>query len=197
MLSLRPLHSESVRRAVGVCTLCALLLGTIGVPLPRVVSKDLSQAFPCQQSACGCMSAEACWRSCCCHTNREKVAWAKKHGVEVPAYVIAAAAKESSTGGASCCAVKVAKRKSCCETEKAPTKTKTTLTLVNLDNARKCQGQASLVLLLGQIVAEVREVEFDFLPEFCGLVTPVSLSAESFVADLPLQPPRAAFSPRA
>ncbi|MCA9013788.1 MAG: hypothetical protein KDA77_00525 [Planctomycetaceae bacterium] len=71
------------------------------VPLPVVsrspVEKDQSAAYPCQNRPCGCGSAEACWKGCCCFTNREKLAWAEANGVTPPSYIIAAAAKEAAT----------------------------------------------------------------------------------------------------
>lgn len=214
----RRIHSESSRRLVGLCTLCALVLGTIGVPVPQLVSKnqsgkDQSQPFPCQQRACGCMDAASCWKSCCCHTNREKLAWAKQHGVTPPAFVVAAAAQEGGSTAKSCCAAKtsVAKTsaakttvaKECCETneggetEEAAPQVKTALGLVLLNDARKCQGHSSLVLLLMQTVAEIREVEFDFQPVAGEIVTPTSIYGESLLTDLDAPPPRASYSPHA
>lgn len=189
MRLLRLINSARSRRLVGLCTLCALVIGTIGMPMPRLATKDQSQPFPCQQRACGCVNADACWKSCCCHTNGEKIAWAKKHGVKVPDFVVAAVLKEGVATAKSCCMAKASKPASCCETKAKP-KSETTLGLIVFDDARKCQGQSSLVLLLSQTVAEVREIEFDFRPAYSGTVTPLSTFADSAVADLPLKPPR-------
>lgn len=75
-------------------TFCALL-----VPLPMAGTdpsngKDKSVPFPCQDRPCGCATAEQCWTGCCCFTNVEKVAWARRNGVTIPAYVVEAAKKE-------------------------------------------------------------------------------------------------------
>jgi hypothetical protein len=47
--------------------------------------------FPCSSCPCGCATAEQCWRSCCCHTLAERMAWAREHGVRPPEYAIAEA----------------------------------------------------------------------------------------------------------
>jgi hypothetical protein len=72
-----------------LCAVVALLsyLATIGgVPLPSVHGKDQSQPFPCQDHPCGCLTAEQCWRHCCCFTPEEKWVWAQAQHVEPPAY---------------------------------------------------------------------------------------------------------------
>jgi hypothetical protein len=70
-------------------------IATLGIPLPVPVLKDLAEAFPCMNCGCGCVNAAACWRQCCCYTNAEKLAWANRHGVEVPQFVLQQAAAES------------------------------------------------------------------------------------------------------
>lgn len=74
----------------------AVAICSVGVPLPAQTARKSGDPFPCQHCACGCKDAESCWRNCCCHTNREKLAWAKRHGVKPPAFVIAAARQEES-----------------------------------------------------------------------------------------------------
>jgi hypothetical protein len=92
------------------CVAVGLLLNwlvlTLGIPLPTWSAKDRTRPFPCMDSDCGCHTAEKCWQSCCCHTNQEKLVWAKRNGVTPPAYVAAAAAKEAkskSSAHFSCC----------------------------------------------------------------------------------------------
>jgi hypothetical protein len=159
------------------------------------------------------MDAAACWKSCCCFTNREKLAWAKQHGVTPPALVIAAAAQEAPATAKSCCAAKTSAAKTSaakttaakgccetkegCETKEAAPQVKTALGLVLLNEARKCQGHSSLVLLLMQTVAEVREVDFDFQPVCCDTLTPTSIFGESLMTDLDSPPPRASDAPHA
>src|SRR5437764_8818198 len=87
-------HRLGRRLCAGV-VLVAYLLTAGGVPLPLPPEKDLSQPFPCQDHACGCRSAEECWRHCCCYTPEEKLAWARAHGIEPPAYAERPAAERA------------------------------------------------------------------------------------------------------
>jgi hypothetical protein len=73
-----------------------------GLPLPAFAAavngaakKDLSKPFPCMNRPCGCKNADQCWRSCCCFTMRERLAWAEANGVEPPDFVREAAAREA------------------------------------------------------------------------------------------------------
>ena len=75
------------RRLTAAGTLLAFIAATVGVPLPPPpVVKDGGKAFPCQGRACGCQTAEECWRHCCCTTPEERWAWAAEHNVTPPAY---------------------------------------------------------------------------------------------------------------
>src|SRR5687767_4937393 len=108
-MPLWPFHLRvSPRQFVAALSLAGFLAATVGVPVinPWVspLGKDLSQPFPCQHSACGCQNAEACWRGCCCLSNRQQLAWAKDHGVKAPTYVAEQASREEVAG--SCCAVR-------------------------------------------------------------------------------------------
>jgi len=79
-------------------TVCVFALPFPAVVIPQSASeKDLSEPFPCMHRACGCRSAEQCWKSCCCFSNREKVAWARANQVRLPLFVHRAADKEVST----------------------------------------------------------------------------------------------------
>jgi hypothetical protein len=76
--------------------ICALLasgyaFAAAGIPLPVVSSNKSNELFPCATSGCGCDSAERCWRSCCCHTLAERLAWAAENGVTPPAFALAEA----------------------------------------------------------------------------------------------------------
>jgi hypothetical protein len=66
--------------------LMSFTVSAVGFPLPATRIKDPSAPFPCQDHACGCRSAEQCWRHCCCFTSAERWAWAKAHHIEPPAY---------------------------------------------------------------------------------------------------------------
>lgn len=102
-----------------VLWLLAFVLGVTGWPTYRQVlgtnGKDITQPFPCMHSHCGCKSAAQCWKSCCCKTMSQKLAWAKDHGVQPPTFVVTAAAEETRTAvvtASSCC-----EKKSCCATK--------------------------------------------------------------------------------
>jgi hypothetical protein len=73
-------------RFYGGVTLLAHLATVFGLPMPAVATKPNSEPFPCQHHACGCLSAEQCWRSCCCFTPEQRWAWAKEHQVQPPSY---------------------------------------------------------------------------------------------------------------
>lgn len=71
------------------CSMAPLAVGQQSV-------KDLSEPFPCQHRACGCRSADQCWKRCCCFSNAQKVAWARANRVKPPEYVIASLEREQS-----------------------------------------------------------------------------------------------------
>jgi hypothetical protein len=81
------------RRATATVALVAYLLTATGVPLPGRDLKRGSQPFPCQGHACGCSSAEQCWKRCCCYSPRQKLAWAQANGVTPPAALVAEVAQ--------------------------------------------------------------------------------------------------------
>ncbi len=70
--------------------LFAFVVSLFPIPLIKTKAKG-GQPYPCQQNACGCSSAEQCWKSCCCYNDQQKLAWAKKHGVKPPEWFVAKA----------------------------------------------------------------------------------------------------------
>jgi hypothetical protein len=75
------------RRLIAAGALLAYLAATIGLPFPPpLIVKDGGKPFPCQGHACGCQTAEDCWRHCCCHTPEERWAWAEENHVQPPEY---------------------------------------------------------------------------------------------------------------
>src|SRR4051812_42841734 len=80
------------RRSVSAVLLGAYLVTAAGIPLPSGAKPHATdESYPCANCACGCTSAEQCWRSCCCHSLAERFAWAEEHHVRPPDYAIAAA----------------------------------------------------------------------------------------------------------
>ena len=128
-----------------VATYSATALG-IPIPLPSAVEIG-GTPFPCQAHRCGCNTAEQCWKSCCCHTNNEKLAWAAAHDVTPPAYVIVAAARESATPAVSrgCCSHNHAP-KSAAPTAAASTSTDSSIAIVWVSalDARRCRGEVAV-----------------------------------------------------
>lgn len=185
--------------AVVVCGLCcAVLLATVGVPLPVRVAKDRSTPFPCQDRPCGCASAERCWKSCCCFTNEQKVAWANKQGVKLPDYVLVAAQKEAAPAKAAraCC-----QRGGACESKattpksepsaaiepKAPAET---FELLLASSYRECQGLELLWTLLSQAVVVDAQPIVLATPAPGEWLAVFSEPAHPGVSFLRLRPPR-------
>lgn len=77
-------HWIKARQAISLVLL--LVLCAAHIPLPATPSerpeKDQTIPFPCQNRPCGCNTAEQCWKSCCCFSHIEKLAWAKLHAPE-------------------------------------------------------------------------------------------------------------------
>ncbi|WP_339729563.1 hypothetical protein [uncultured Gimesia sp.] len=187
------------------------------VPLPvgsrSSIEKDQSVAYPCQNRPCGCRSAEACWKGCCCFTNREKLAWAEANGVLPPTYVIVAAAKESATAvckAGGCCSKSGATHEivqtdseadDCCsETDhshsakmpavKAADEESQTLFVIGA-LVQKCQGQSlSWNSLPWAILPEIQTGVIDADPVVWSL--PISLKAPARAVEPPEPPPRVA-----
>jgi hypothetical protein len=83
---------QFVRRCAGGILLMAYLITAAGIPLPGGnLPQKSAENFPCATTKCGCRTAEQCWRSCCCHTFAERIAWARMHGVRPPDHAIAQA----------------------------------------------------------------------------------------------------------
>lgn len=80
-----------LRRSLSAALLAAYIVTAVGVPLPLGARPPSDELYPCMNCACGCASAEQCWRSCCCHTLAERFAWAREHRVRPPEYAIAQA----------------------------------------------------------------------------------------------------------
>lgn len=86
---------SNLRRPLACMLIVQQLISGAGIPLPSPAAIGTHERFPCEQCGCGCRSAEQCWRHCCCMTNRQKVAWAKRNGVAVPPFVVTNAEREA------------------------------------------------------------------------------------------------------
>ncbi len=68
--------------------IASVMLASLPIPI-GVVAQNTAESdtpFPCRGGKCGCKSAFQCWTNCCCHSPQERLDWAKRNGVEVPAY---------------------------------------------------------------------------------------------------------------
>lgn len=87
-----------VPRLISLAVLAGVCAAVVPIPIavPVVGRKDRSEPFPCQDHACGCLTAAQCWNHCCCMTDSSKVAWSRRNGIRPPEFVIAAAERESA-----------------------------------------------------------------------------------------------------
>lgn len=150
---LSAIRRRHARRAVAAvrCTAIWLLtsiyaLSATGIGIPVPASSPSNEAYPCEHGRCGCRSAEQCWRSCCCHTDEEKLAWAAERGVVPPDYVVIAA--EKSRAKRPCCA---ARTTSCCKASPCGhaahasdcPKNSSTTKWITMIEAQRCRGTST------------------------------------------------------
>ena len=162
----------AARRPLAAACLVFYLLAWIGIPLPaaRKVS-DSSEPFPCQNHHCGCTSAEQCWTACCCMSKEARLAWAREHGVQPPASVLATLAQDSgdlegdepaTCTGHCCCSSGMADPES---NARVPTKAASAARqnngsgFVSLIEAQRCRGAATEWLVSGAVLILIRTVE--------------------------------------
>lgn len=161
---------------VTVVVLFSLTAGAVGVPITRGLRKDSLQPFPCQDCPCGCVDAEQCWRSCCCQTNTQKLAWARAHHVTPPEFVVAAASHETRGGptadpkGAASCCSRLRAAPPCCRRGTEPSRRdpapsadraaspRGQVRWVLLEAANRCRGVTSFWLLLSQVAVPAASV---------------------------------------
>ncbi|MEM8946145.1 MAG: hypothetical protein AAGD11_13305 [Planctomycetota bacterium] len=179
-----------LRQATTLATLAAVAICAVGVSLPlRVDDGDEFKEqtpFPCMNRPCGCKTAAQCWKQCCCFSHQEKLAWARKHGVTPPDFVVVAAAHQASsccqsienhtrsTEVASCCAVRPSS--TCCVTDshvKRPPRRAKTSSTVMLIESLKCQGISYSLSLLPPTVVPSRDAILFDLP-IAGSIATIS-----------------------
>jgi hypothetical protein len=122
--------------------LTSVVACSLALPLPVPATKPGATPFPCQHHACGCRDAESCWRSCCCLTTQEKLAWAERHGVKPPKFVLSAANDGPETKAACCshkCGLATAEQKHATDdTPSSPSRSPNGAVLLIM--ALKCRG---------------------------------------------------------
>ena len=101
----------SRQQTISILLVAAFVVALLPIPLVTFSSrdvKDLSRPFPCQNRPCGCMSAAQCKKKCCCFSDEQKLAWAKRNGVD-PSEVVASTTKRGAACESApqvCCTIK-------------------------------------------------------------------------------------------
>ncbi len=181
-----------VRRPIGMLLLVCMVILFAGVPLPVIRRKQISSPFPCQDSPCGCNTAAQCWDKCCCHSDSTKLAWAEKHGVTPPAYLVerVAAHVKNSMGENPMGILVKATRPACCSAPKpatgnsySTTPKKTLSEKLAISNSTAKDANVRVVLL--KAVNKCNGIELAirlFSSAFVGIRRPVSeLSIQFFL----------------
>jgi hypothetical protein len=193
-------HSASLRgrHVLGwfLCLLHVMIALGITIPIPMRVVKDRSQPFPCMDKACGCIDADHCWQSCQCSTARERVAWAKSHGIRYPKYLAAAAASEAKQQSTkhTCCQLRIDERKSCCQAKDAShpeqENSEDGSSLILLQ-ALACRGKSVVGLaIVGDLMVPPVRVAWHRAPPPCAVVALIDVEFSSVVTAPEVPPPR-------
>lgn len=194
-----------LRRLTAGVSLVVYAWIALGVPLPLVsAAKRAGERFPCESSRCGCATAEQCWRSCCCHTLDQRLAWAKQHKVQPPQFVL----EESRRAGTSnfspseaapscckssgeqsppaCCVAKADSTPACCQAKDESAVAPTTSVVGWW--ALACHGQ-SLKWFAAQVTCVPERIEMcDLLPPVAWLRPSIDVSVPGR-CDEPMTPP--------
>jgi hypothetical protein len=203
---------NSAQRLIAFAAALMYLVVAAGVPLPvlKLAAKS-GELFPCSDCPCGCDSAEHCWRSCCCHTLAERLAWAEENGVTPPDFALIAAREAGLDSGGrpltekvvrfalatpSCCARRhehdccksATTKHSCCESLAAAPTNSRDLAAIVAWRALGCRGQSLHWLTAVPTLISVELNPSDQLPRVTWL-GPHSSDIAAGVADVPTPPP--------
>ncbi len=160
------------------------------IDTPITIVKNISIPFPCQFSGCGCKDAVQCWSSCGCHTDAEKIAWAKANSVQPPEWFLEdlrtePADPESASTCRGCC---------CCSQRPAPTPAEVSTdkddsshtVYLNLKQRRRCNGQYDVDMATWYFVAPADQ---PLPPISVSPLCPVDDQSPLAVTHLPPTPP--------
>lgn len=143
------------------------------------------------------MTADDCWKHCCCHTTEEKLAWAAEHGITPPQYVMNQLAQEEGEPACCCSQAKekqtasATKTENCCDEEEVVEQKAISLNWFVSIHAIRCQGHDGWSLLANTVVMDptVKTVELSVnSQEALVPLAAVILSTLPSVPDAP--PPR-------
>lgn len=177
---------RGLRGGLAAAAAMALLLATVGAPMPVGPPKDRSIPFPCMDRACGCQDAAGCKEHCCCFSSDEKVAWAAERGVDPTPFVESrtlarlAAGHRHQPEPPACCSKKAAERP-------APNSPSESLSIAAY---RQCKGLASLWSLLGAALPSTPPMGYEFEWILTGRVARGNHTAASVLLSPPTPPPR-------
>ncbi|QEF99146.1 hypothetical protein Mal15_32060 [Stieleria maiorica] len=151
-----------------------LACGMIGVPIAAPPPKKNGR-FPCENCPCGCVTADYCWDKCCCHSDREKLQWARENGVRPPEFLVARVLAMSPGLAVAEVSTRPAKAKSCCCCSQATgqcatdpidstntagsEKASDALRVVRLEDAARCHGIDLVWSLLSGVFVELQPGE--------------------------------------
>jgi hypothetical protein len=208
LLTCRAVARSFRRRSARVALLVAYAITAAGMPLPAGnLAHKSGELYPCSDCECGCASAEQCWRSCCCHSMAERMAWARVHGVRPPEYAIAEARRaridlawlvEPMGAGPKslCCAHQLmADSPTCCHAKKAccgdhheEQRSDSKSNRVIGWKALNCQGHSGLWLAA---VPTLDDVQVDLTPQLPQITRLGRHTSEIAVgtSDVPTPPP--------
>jgi hypothetical protein len=200
-----------LRRSVAALVLAVYVVVAAGVPLPSASRPAKSgERYPCESCGCGCDSAEHCWRSCCCHTLAERLAWAEKNGIEPPAFALAEARKAGldavgrplakvvnvAVATRSCCSAKhsccSSRQESCCSSRAHKKQRDDRSDFIVGWRALACHGQSFDWLAAAPTLISVELIISDQLPLVAWLGPHVSEVAAGVAVPPTLSPPERA-----
>jgi hypothetical protein len=196
------------RRMSSALLLLVFAVTAAGVPLPAGnKSQKSGELYPCATCKCGCASAEQCWKSCCCHTLSERLAWAREHGVTPPAFALAEArhvglldtlasktccAKGVATPVPSCCQKKLlaspAAEHTCCHKHTATSTTNGTNQHIVAWRVLSCRGQALSWLAAVPALVVVR-LAWSHQHPCVAWLGPAASEQGAGISDAPVVPP--------
>jgi hypothetical protein len=201
--------SNLFKKATAAVVLLGVLLGIAGTPMVRIARKDRSRPYPCQDRPCGCASADECWHHCCCMNNKEKLVWARDHGVAPPEFVVAAAAREDHEPTPVCdrgegcqSAASQHDERPCCRSRHSHRdvaasddprnagKPESQVKLVLTDFARQCSGLPPIVLLFADALPSAACVQWKPLEALVEYMIDAPRSCASADLSPPVPPPK-------
>lgn len=201
------LRGETPRRWACALLASAFAFAAAGIPLPVASSPKTGELFPCAASGCGCDSAEKCWRSCCCHSLAERLAWAARNGVAPPDFALAEAGRagldatgqrlvsakavHAAVATESCCSKRQtccdSHSKSCCESHHGP-KSEAKSDYVVAWRALACHGQSlQWLAAVPTLISVELDCSHDLAPT--AWLLPQASHIASPLADAPNPPP--------